>query len=75
MFAPPTEPASGKPRLHIDVNPTDRDQTAELDRLLNLGAVRTDVGQTGEESWEVLADPEGNVFRLLASRVTPLQRN
>ncbi len=34
------EPEHGKPRLHIDVNPTDRDQEAELERLLKLGPVR-----------------------------------
>jgi hypothetical protein len=32
------EPAKGKSRLHIDVNATDRDQSAELERLLKLGA-------------------------------------
>ena len=47
-------------------------QEAELVRLLELGAVRTEVGQTGEESWHVLADPEGNEFCLLASQVAPL---
>jgi hypothetical protein len=30
------------------------------------------VGQTGEESWHVLADPEGNEFCLLRSRVDPV---
>jgi hypothetical protein len=38
----------------------DRDQ--EIDRLLALGARRADIGQTGAESWTVLADPEGNEF-------------
>lgn len=28
------------PRLHIDVNPSDRDQAAELERLLKLGRAR-----------------------------------
>ena len=28
------EPKNGHARLHIDVNPTDRDQDAELERLL-----------------------------------------
>jgi len=63
------EPKTGKLRLHIDVNATDRDQAAELDRLLALGARPADVGQTGEESWHVLADPEGNEFCLLRRRV------
>jgi hypothetical protein len=34
------EPEQGKSRLHIDVNPTDRDQDAELERLLKLERVR-----------------------------------
>ncbi|MCQ4206592.1 MULTISPECIES: VOC family protein [Streptomyces] len=69
----PEEPADEtKPRLHIDVNATDRDQDAELERLLKLGARPADVGQTGEESWHVLADPEGNAFCLLKTRVRPL---
>ncbi|MFB7945796.1 VOC family protein [Kitasatospora phosalacinea] len=63
------EPHPGLPRLHIDVSATDRDQAAELERLLALGARPADVGQTGEESWHVLADPEGNVFCLLKARI------
>src|SRR6185437_5333231 len=53
-----------KNRLHLDVNATDRDQAAELERLLALGAVPTDVGQGPDVSWHVLADPEGNEFCL-----------
>nr|WP_062341204.1 VOC family protein [Herbidospora sakaeratensis] len=64
------DPRSGKLPLHIDVSPTDRDQDAELERLLALGAKPADVGQTGEESWHVLADPEGNEFCLLRTRVS-----
>ncbi|HEX2235372.1 MAG TPA: VOC family protein [Actinomycetota bacterium] len=52
-----------KNRLHIDLAPDDRD--AEVERLLALGARRVDVGQTGEEPWVVLADPEGNEFCVL----------
>ena len=66
------EPKNGKLRLHIDVNATDRDQDAELERLLKLGARPADIGQTGEESWHVLADPEGNEFCLLKARLDPL---
>jgi Glyoxalase-like domain len=70
IFSPTTEPKAGKLRLHIDVNPTDRDQGAELERLLELGARPADIGQTGEESWHVLIDPEGNEFCLLRVRLT-----
>jgi hypothetical protein len=66
------EPKNGHARLHIDVNATDRDQDAELERLLKLGARPADVGQTGEEPWHVLTDPEGNEFCLLKTRLAPL---
>jgi catechol 2,3-dioxygenase-like lactoylglutathione lyase family enzyme len=72
LFERVPDPTPGKNKLHLDLNATDRDQSAELERLLELGATRADVGQTGEESWHVLADPEGNVFCLLQSRVDPL---
>lgn len=71
VFGPVADPTPGKLRLHIDVSPTDRDQEAELERLLALGAVPADVGQTGDESWHVLADPEGNEFCLLRRRLEP----
>ncbi|MCK2244490.1 MULTISPECIES: VOC family protein [unclassified Crossiella] len=66
------EPRQGKSRLHIDVNATDRDQGAELERLLGLGARPADIGQTGQEQWHVLIDPEGNEFCLLKARLNPL---
>ncbi|MFJ8847233.1 VOC family protein [Streptomyces cyaneofuscatus] len=72
VLSPNSEPRTGNVRLHIDVSATDRDQDAELERLLALGARPADVGQTGNESWHVLADPEGNVFCLLRSRLQPL---
>lgn len=51
---PPAEPV----RLHLDLL-GGRHQTAEVDRLLALGARHLDIGQ-GEVPWVVLADPEGN---------------
>ena len=66
------EPATGRSRLHLDVNATDRDQDAELERLLALGARPADIGQTGQEPWHVLADPEGHEFCLLRARLDPL---
>jgi catechol 2,3-dioxygenase-like lactoylglutathione lyase family enzyme len=72
ILSPSADPTPGKPRLHIDVNATDRDQDAELQRLLDLGAVPADVGQSGDEGWHVLADPEGNPFCLLRRRLAPL---
>src|SRR3954452_18484081 len=60
-----------KNRLHIDVNATDRDQDAEVERILALGATRADIGQ-GEQTWVVLADPDGNEFCVLRSGAEPL---
>jgi hypothetical protein len=72
IFSPVSERKTAPLRLHLDVNPVDRDQDAELERLLALGARRADVGQTGDESWHVLADPEGNEFCLLRRRLPEL---
>ncbi|HEY6749265.1 MAG TPA: VOC family protein [Mycobacteriales bacterium] len=72
VFDRTTEPKRAKLRLHLDVNATDRDQDAELERLLAAGARPVDIGQTGAESWHVLADPEGNEFCLLRRRVNPV---
>jgi hypothetical protein len=65
LFASVPEAKVGKNRLHIDFRPADRD--AEVERMLALGATRADVGQ-GDESWVVLADPEGNEFCILSAR-------
>jgi predicted enzyme related to lactoylglutathione lyase len=52
-----------KNRIHLDLRP--QDQAAEVERALSLGATRSQIGQTGDESWVVLADPEGNEFCIL----------
>lgn len=72
VLSPTADPRPVKLRLHLDVSPTDRDQSAELARLLALGARPAAIGQTGEESWHVLLDPEGNEFCLLRTRVHPV---
>ena len=54
----------GASRLHIDIGPDDRD--AEVERLVDMGARPVDSGQS--ETEVLLADPEGNVFRVLAPR-------
>jgi hypothetical protein len=54
-----------KNRIHFDFRPDD--QQAEVERVLALGARHADVGQ-GDESWVVLADPEGNEFCILAAK-------
>jgi hypothetical protein len=65
LFAMVPEPKQSKNRLHLDLRPVDRD--VEVERLLALGAMHVDVGQ-GEQSWVVLADPEGNEFCVLSSK-------
>lgn len=56
-----------KNRLHIDVSPRDREQDAEVERIVALGARHIDIGQ-GEQTWVVLADIEGNEFCVLRTR-------
>ena len=57
----------GRNRLHLDLEPDDRD--AEVERLVNMGARHVDLGQDevgpDELGGMVLADPEGNEFRVL----------
>ncbi len=57
-----------KNRLHLDFRP--QDQKIEVERLLALGAARTDIGQ-GDQPWIVLTDPEGNEFCVLGVRSAP----
>ena len=59
-FMPVTDPKTVKNRVHLDLTSSAADRLQEIDRLLALGARRVDIGQTGTESWTVLADPEGN---------------
>ncbi|MDQ1602232.1 MAG: hypothetical protein QOE01_77 [Actinomycetota bacterium] len=66
-FAPVPEGKTVKNRLHLDINPTDREQDEQVRRLLDLRARHAGVGQ-GDASWVVLADPEGNEFCVLAGR-------
>jgi hypothetical protein len=68
-FVPVPEGKQVKNRLHIDLSPgPDDDQAAEVERLVRLGATRIDIGQ-GEQTWVVLADPEGNEFCVLSPRL------
>jgi len=67
FFALVPEGKTVKNRLHLDLSPIDCTQTEEVARLELLGARRADVGQTGAESWVVMADPEGNEFCVLRS--------
>jgi catechol 2,3-dioxygenase-like lactoylglutathione lyase family enzyme len=58
-----------KNRIHPDVAPyRGDDPAAEVARLRSWGASPADVGQGGDESWTVLADPEGNELCVLSPR-------
>jgi predicted enzyme related to lactoylglutathione lyase len=59
-----------KNRLHLDLTPGPDGREAEVERIVALGARRADIGQTGDESWTVLADPEGNEFCILRPKAT-----
>jgi predicted enzyme related to lactoylglutathione lyase len=64
----PEEPA-GKNRMHVDVHPPDPE--AHIARLEALGARRigpriTELQETAGIWWQQLADPQGNVFCVVA---------
>ena len=69
-FMPVADDKVTKNRLHLDLTTRAADREAEIERLLALGATRADVGQTGAESWTVLADPEGNEFCVVREKTT-----
>lgn len=73
-FMPVADEKSVKNRVHLDLNPganvDPADRETEIERIVALGARRVDVGQTGDESWTVLADPEGNEFCILRPKAT-----
>lgn len=68
-FVPVPDEKRSKNRLHIDVSPVGCDQDAEVGRLIGLGARHADVGQRADQTFVVLADPEGNEFCVLRDRV------
>ncbi len=69
-FMPVTDVKTVKNRVHLDLTTSAADRDAEIGRLLALGARRVDIGQTGQESWTVLADPEGNEFCVVRPKDT-----
>lgn len=72
VFAVP-EGKTVKNRLHFDMRADGISTVGELERLLALGAKRTDAGQGPDASWLVLGDPEGNGFCLLSRSVQDLE--
>lgn len=66
---PVPENKTVKNRLHLDLRADGMPTADELERLLDLGARRVDVGQAPGATWVVLSDPEGNEFCLLSRTV------
>lgn len=63
------EQAPSIPRLHLDLEPLDDDQAAELTRILALGAeIEDDRRRPDGRGWIALRDPEDNQFCLLRTR-------
>jgi hypothetical protein len=56
--------------VQLDLTSSAADREQETGRLLALGARRADIGQTGAESWTVLANPEGNEFCVVRPKET-----
>ena len=55
------DPTPGKNRVHVDFTAADLD--AEVERLVQAGAVETGRHSFGDDfRWVVLADPDGNAF-------------
>jgi predicted enzyme related to lactoylglutathione lyase len=69
-FMPVTDPKTVKHRVHLDLTSSAADRDQEIDRLLRSGRAGVDIGQTGAESWTVLADPEGNEFCVVRPKET-----
>ncbi|WP_320064277.1 VOC family protein [Micromonospora sp. RTGN7] len=68
---PPLGPKAGRDRVRFDLAPgAHGNPQAAVDRLLALGATRIDTGE-GEAGRVAMADPDGNDFCLLTTRVRP----
>ena len=61
---PPLAPKEVPNRQRFDLAPVGGDQQAEVDRLVSLGATRL---ETGADGAVVLADPDGNEFRVIGN--------
>jgi predicted enzyme related to lactoylglutathione lyase len=58
----PEKPAGVKNRLHLDLGSSD--WSADVDRLVSLGAERQSEYNEYGVHWITLTDPEGNIFDL-----------
>jgi predicted enzyme related to lactoylglutathione lyase len=53
-------PTEGRRRLHLDLQVEDREEAVE--RVIALGGSRVEDHTSGDFSWTVMADPDGNEF-------------
>jgi predicted enzyme related to lactoylglutathione lyase len=68
FFQAVPEDKAGKNRVHVCLQPADRDRDAEVDRLVALGAKVFDDHRTSDgDGWVVLLDPAGNEFCMTRS--------
>jgi hypothetical protein len=70
---PVTDRKMVKHRVQLDPTSSAADREQETGRPLALGARRAGIGQTGAESWTVLANPEGNEFCAARPKETPIR--
>ena len=62
-----TDPRPPKNTLHLDLHVGSPDELpAAVDRAVGLGARVVDAQEQAGETWQVLADPEGNLFCIVA---------
>lgn len=59
LFGKVPEPKIAKNRVHIDLSAPN---TAEIERLIGLGATLVDTVERPNGGWTVMRDPEGNEF-------------
>jgi predicted enzyme related to lactoylglutathione lyase len=63
FFQAVPEPKTVKNRVHVCLQPGDRDRDAEITRLVDLGAtIQADFRTPDGGGWAVLLDPAGNEF-------------
>jgi hypothetical protein len=68
VFVPAPHDHVGGGSIHLDLDA--EDQVAEVERLVDMGARHLDASTPVEPDRVLLADPEGNEFRVLRTRPT-----
>jgi predicted enzyme related to lactoylglutathione lyase len=65
--------AANRPRHHLDLYA--EDQSAEIERLLSIGAQRVDREYPPGADYVVLADPDGNTFCVVEKQTQDIELN